>query len=149
MKKSLIFAMMLVAALTLASSVYAGGMGAIKAHFDPDVGWVILNPPASGKLIATAHLESGLPNEEFTVTVRVRYMDNSVDEFVDIATLSTNGQGKGNVHVSVDINPSAGSDTIRRVAFRVRRPGPPNVLYNAVVWDIPLKSARGLKAKNH
>lgn len=149
MKKLLVFTVIIAAVVAFAAPIYAGGAGAIKAEFTPNVGWVILNPPASGKLIGTAHLNDGLPNEEFTVSVRVRYMDGTVDEFKDIATLTTNGQGKGNVHVQVDINPPAGSDKIRRVAFRVRRPGPPNILYNAIVWDIPLKSPRGKSMRKY
>jgi hypothetical protein len=121
----------------LAVSPSAGGVGAVKVPFDPDVGWVILNTTASGKLNATAHVENGRPNEEFSVSVRVRYEDDTVDVFADIATLSTNGQGKGNVHIQVDIDPPADTDTLRRIAFRVRRA--PNPLYLAVAWDIPLK----------
>jgi hypothetical protein len=139
MKKSLVLATLLIAAFAFAVSVSARGKGAVKAVFDPNVGWVSLNTTASGKLNATAHVEKGIPNEEFMVNVRVRYEDGTVDQFVAIATLSTNGQGKGNVHVEVDINPPADSSTLRRVAFRVRRPGPPNILYNAIAWDIPLK----------
>ena len=135
MKRMLGLAAILIA--SLAVNVWAGGMGAARVAFDPDVGWVILNTTASGKLIASAHVEDGLPDEEYTVSVRVRYEDQSTDIFADIATLSTNGQGKGNVQVQVDINPPAGSNTLRRVAFRVRRP--PNPLYLAVAWDIPLK----------
>ena len=135
MKKSLVIATLLIA--SLAVSAFAGGVGAVKVEFDPNVGWVNLNTTASGKLIALAHVENGLPNEEYTVSVRVRYEDESTDIFADIATLSTNGQGMGNVQVQVNINPPAGTNTLRRVAFRVRRP--PNPLYLAVAWDIPLK----------
>ena len=121
----------------MATHALAEGQGAVKVEFDPNVGWVIFNTTASGKLIASAHLDDGLPDEEFSVSVRVRYEDQSTDIFADIATLSTNGQGKGNVQVQVDINPPAGTSTLRRVAFRVRRA--PNPLYVAVAWDIPLK----------
>jgi hypothetical protein len=123
--------------VTLTASALAGGQGAIKVPFDPDVGWVILNTTASGKINASAHLEDGLPNEDFSVSVRVRYGDGSTEIFPDIATLSTNGQGKGNVQVQVDINPPAGTQSIRRVAVRARRT--PDPLYLAVAWDIPLK----------
>ena len=139
MKKSVVLATLLIAALTFVASVSAGGKGAVKVEFDPNVGWVILNTTANGKLDATAHLDNGVPNEDFVVTVRVRYEDGTADQFTDIATLSTNGKGKGNVHVQVDFNPPAGSDTLRRVAFRVRRSGPPNILYVAIAWDLPLK----------
>jgi len=126
--------------VSLPASALADGKGAVRVEFDPDVGWVNLNTTASGKIIATAHLDNGLPNEEYTLSVRVRYEDQSTDVFADIATLSTNGQGKGNVQVQVAINPPAGTETLRRVAIRVRRP--PNPLYVAVAWDIPLKLNR-------
>jgi hypothetical protein len=135
MKKSFLITTMLF--ISLAANALAGGDGAVKVAFDPDVGYVILNTTASGKIVASAHLDNGLPDEEFTVSIRVRYEDQSTDIFQDIATLATNGQGKGNVQVQVDINPPAGTDTLRRVAFRVRRT--PNPLYLAVAWDIPLK----------
>jgi len=139
MKRPFVIASLLVAVVAFAVSGFAGGKGAVKVDFDPNVGWVIINTTASGKLNATAHLDNGLPNENFMVNVRIRYEDGSVDELVDVATLTTNGQGKGNVQVQVDVNPPAKSSTLRRVAFRVRRPGPPNILYVAVAWDIPLK----------
>jgi hypothetical protein len=135
MKKPLVIAMLLF--LFLAANALAQGKGAVKVEFDPDVGWVVLNTAASGKLIASAHLDSGLPDEEYSVSVRVRYEDGNTDIFNDIATLSTNGQGKGNVQVQVDVNPPAGSPTLRRVAVRVRKA--PDPLYVAVAWDIPLK----------
>ena len=135
MKKPLVIITLLL--MSLAANALAEGKGAIKVPFDPDVGWVILNTTASGKIIASAHLENGLPNEEYSVSVRVRYEDQSTDVLADIATLSTNGQGRGNVQVQVDIHPAAGSNTLRRVAIRVRRA--PNPLYLAVAWDIPLK----------
>lgn len=141
MKKSLVFVTLLITTFAFIASVSAGGKGAVRAEFSPNVGWVVLNPTASGKLNATAHLDNGLPNEEFTVSVRVRYQDGTVKVFPDIATLSTNGQGEGNAIVQVDIDPPAGSSTLRRVAFRVRRPGPPNIVYVAVVWDMFLKAA--------
>lgn len=139
MNRSLILTALLTAALGFAISAYAQENGAVKVPFDPDVGWVILNTTASGTLNATAHVQNGLPNENFLVNVRVRYEDGTVDEHVDIATLSTNSAGIGNVEVHVGINPPPGSTTLRRVAFRVRRPGPPNELYVAVAWDIMLK----------
>lgn len=135
MKTTLVIATML--CVSLAAGALAGGKGAVKVDFDPNVGWVILNTTADGKIIASAHLDNGLPNEEFSVNVRVRYEDQTIDIFEDVATLTTNSQGKGNVQVQLDINPPAGSTTLRRVAFRVRRA--PNPLYLAVAWDIPLK----------
>jgi hypothetical protein len=141
MKKSLVITTLLITTFAFVVSVSAGGKGSVKAEFSPNVGWVILNPTASGKINATAHLENGLPNENFTISVRVRYEDGSIGIFPDVATLSTNGQGQGNINVQVDIDPPAGSGTLRRVAFRVRRPGPPNIVYVAVVWDMFLKGA--------
>jgi hypothetical protein len=135
MKTALVIATVLF--VSLATSALAEGKGAVKIPFDPDVGWVILNTTADGKLIASAHLDNGLPNEQFSVSVRVRYEDQSTDVFEDIATLSTNGQGKGNVQVQVDVNPPAGTSTLRRVAIRVRKA--PDPLYLAVAWDLPLK----------
>lgn len=140
MKRSTVLAASVIVVVAIAAGVFASGQGAVKAEFDPDVGWVILNTTASGKLICSAHIIDGLPNEEFSVSVRVRYEDGIVDVHQDIATLKTNGQGKGNIQVKVDIAPPDGSTTLRRVAFRLRRPGPPNILYNAIVWDIPLKT---------
>ncbi len=135
MKKSLVVTVMIFVAV--AANAHAEGKGAVKVDFDPNVGWVNLNTTANGQIIATAHLDNGLPNEEYSVTVRVRYEDQTTEVFADIATLSTNGQGKGNVQVQVDINPPAGSKTLRRVAIRVRKA--PDPLYVAVAWDIPLK----------
>lgn len=135
MKKSLVITILLLAVLT--TSALAQGQDSVRIPFDPDVGWVVLNTTADGKLVASAHLDNGLPNEEFTVSVRVRYEDQSTDIFADIATLTTNGQGKGNVQVQVQINPPEGSTTLRRVAFRVRRA--PDPLYLAIAWDLPLK----------
>jgi hypothetical protein len=135
MRKSLVIAMVLL--LIATTHALAEGQGSVKIPFDPEVGWVILNTTASGKLNAALHVDSGLPDEEFSVTLRVRYEDGNTDIFSDIATLSTNGRGKGNVQVQVDVNPPAGSQTLRRVAVRVRRA--PDPLYLAVAWDIPLK----------
>ncbi len=135
MRKSLVITVMLFVAL--AANAHAEGKGAVKVDFDPNVGWVNLNTTANGQIIATAHLDNGLANEEYSVSVRVRYEDQTTEVFADIATLSTNGQGKGNVQVQVDINPPAGSKTLRRVAIRVRKA--PDPLYVAVAWDVPLK----------
>jgi len=139
MKMSVVLATVLIGVLAFVVSASAQTQGAVKIEFDPNVGWVILNTTASNTLNATAHLNNGIPNEVFLVNVRIRYEDGSVNEFVNVATLSTNAQGKGNVELRVNIDPPAGSNTIRRVAFRARRPGPPNILYVAVAWDIPLK----------
>ena len=139
MKKSLVLATLLMAAFAFAASVSAEGEGAVKVEFDPNVGWVILNTTASGTLNATAHLDNGVPNEDFMISVRIRHEDGRVDQLVNIATLSTNGEGQGNVKVQVDIDPPAGANTLRRVAFRVRRPDPPSILYLAIAWDVPLK----------
>ena len=133
-KSHLILTLFLVA---MTANALAGGQGATKVPFDPDVGWAIINTAASGKIIASAHLNDGLPNEVFSVSVRVRFEDGSTEVFADIATLSTNGEGKGNVQVQVEVNPPPGSQTIRRFALRVRRA--PEPLYLAVAWDIPLK----------
>jgi len=140
MKKRLLFVAALVALCVLSVGVYAGGQGAVKAAFDPNVGWVNLNTTASGMLNATAHLDNGEPNETFDVSVRVRYEDGTTAIFENVATLVTNGQGKGNATVRLAIDPPTGSMAVRRVAVRVRRPGPPQLLYVAVAWDIPLKS---------
>lgn len=118
---------------------FAQGNGAVKVAFDPDVGWAIVNTTASGHLNVNAHLDNGRPNQEFTVSVRIRYADGTVIPYQDIGILSTNGQGKGNFQDRMDIDPPADSAVLRRVAVRVRRPGPPNILYVAVAWDIPLK----------
>jgi hypothetical protein len=135
MKKSFVFATLL--SVSLVVDAWAAGMGAVQIPFDPDVGWTNLITTASGRLIVLAHLDAGLPNEDFSVSVRVRYEDATVDVFQDIAVLSTNEQGKGNVFVLVNPNPPQGSTTLRRVAVRVRRA--PNPLYLAVAWDLPLK----------
>ena len=135
MKKLMVIMVLLVVAM--AAQALAGGKGSVKVPFDPDVGWAVINTDGSGKLIAVAHVQNGLPNEDFLVSVRVRYEDGNTEIFADIATLTTNGQGKGNVQVHVDINPAAGDSTLRRVAVRVRRA--PQPLYVAIAWDIPLK----------
>jgi hypothetical protein len=141
MKTLLVLTVFFIASLAI--SAFAGGQGAVKVDFDPNVGWVNLNTTASGMLIASAHVQDGLPNEEFSVSVRVRYEDQTTDIFADIATLTTNEQGVGNVLVQVDVNPPAGSTTLRRVAIRVRRA--PQPLYLAVAWDIPLKGSAGFE----
>ena len=122
MKKSLVITTLLL--ISLAANALAEGQGAVKARFNPDVGWVILNTTASGKFIASVHLDNGLPNEELSVSIRVRYSNQTTEIFPDITTLSTNGQGKGNVQVQVDLNPPPRARLLRRVA---------------IVWDIPLK----------
>ena len=134
MKKSLMIATMF---MVLATQAFAEGKGAVKIEFDSGTGWVVLNTTANGKLVATAHVDNGLPNEEYSVGVRVRYENQATDIYADIAILRTNGQGRGNVQVQVEINPADGDETLRRVAVRVRRS--PNPLYVAVGWDIPLK----------
>lgn len=139
MKRRLLLATVLLASLTV--NAWAGGMGAVRVAFDPYVGWTILNTTGDGRLIVTTHLDAALPNEEFSVTLRVRYEDESVEIFPDVAVLSTNEQGKGNVSVEVTTSPSDDSSTLRRVAVRVRRA--PNPLYLAVGWDIPLKPGVG------
>lgn len=121
----------------LATHALAGGQGAVKIPFDPATGWAVLNTTADGKLVVAAHLDDGLPDEEFSVTIRIRYGDGSTQVYEDVATLSTNGQGKGNAQVQVEIDPPAGSNTLRRVAVRVRRA--PDPLYVAIAWDLPLK----------
>ena len=140
MKRSLLLATLLIVASAVVVSVSAGGKGATKVPFDPNVGWAIVNTNDSNKLKVTAHLESGLPNEAFDVTLRVRYEDGTVVPYTDIATLYTNGQGKGNIEVIVNLDPPSNSGTVRRVAVRLRRPGPPNVVYIALAWDVPLKA---------
>jgi hypothetical protein len=135
MKRSLVITTLFF--VFFATNALAVGKGAVKVPFDSDVGWVNLNTTGNGTIIASAHLQNGLPNEEYSVSVRIRYEDQSTDVFADIANLTTNGQGKGNVQVQVDINPPAGSNTLRRVAIRVRRA--PDPLYVAVAWDLPLK----------
>jgi hypothetical protein len=133
MRNSIIVSLLIVAVM----SAGIASAGSVRIDFDPAVGWVNLNTTASGRLIATAHVQDGLPDEAFSVSIRVRYEDQSTDVFADIATLTTNGQGKGNVQVQVDLNPPPGSSTLRRVAVRVRRA--PDPLYLAVAWDLPLK----------
>lgn len=113
--------------------------GAVHEPFDPDRGWVNLNTTASGMLIGTAHLQGARPNAEFFVNVRVRYEDNTVEQFINVATLTTNEDGNGNANVHVNVMPNEGETTLRRVAFRVRKTTPPNVVYLAVAWDVPLK----------
>jgi hypothetical protein len=107
--------------------------------FDPDRGWVNLNTTASGMLIGVAHLQGARPNAEFFVNVRVRYEDGTTDVFTDVATLTTNEDGNGNASVRLNVMPHEGETTLRRVAVRVRKTTPPNVLYLAVAWDVPLK----------
>ena len=135
MKKTLVITTLLL--VFLAANAFAEGKGAVRVEFDPNVGFVNLNTTGSGKLIVAAHIDGGLPNQEFSVTVRVRYEDGTRDIFNDIGILSTNGQGKGNAQVQVDIMPPAGSKTLRRIAVRVEQS--PDPLYLAVAWDIPLK----------
>ncbi len=135
MKKSMLILVPLL--VSLAVGVQAERQGAVKVPFDPDVGWVVLNTTADGRLVASAHLDGGLPDEEFAVNIRVRYEDQSIETFEDVATLVTNAEGKGNVQVEVAVDPPPGSETLRRVAFRVRRAPAP--LYLAVAWDVPLK----------
>jgi len=110
-----------------------------REPFDPDRGWVNLNTTASGMLICAAHLQGARPNAEFFVNVRVRYEDGTVDEFIDVATLTTNEDGNGNASVRLNVMPHEGETTLRRVAVRVRKTTPPNLLYLAVAWDVPLK----------
>jgi len=117
----------------------AGGKGAFKEDFDPDRGWANINTTASGNLLVTAHLQGARPDSDFFVNVRVRYEDGSTDQHINIATLTTNSQGNGNAHVQVDVDPTADDATLRRVAVRIRRTTPPNLLYLAVAWDVPLK----------
>jgi hypothetical protein len=140
MKRSLLLATLLIVASAVVVSVSAGGKGAVKVPFDPNVGWAIVNTNDSNGLKVTAHLESGLPNEAFGVTLRVRYEDGTVVSHTDIATLYTNGQGAGNIEVTVNLDPQPNSGTVRRVAVRLRRPGPPNIVYVALAWDVPLKA---------
>jgi hypothetical protein len=149
MKRLLVVVALLAASVAFAASVFAGGQGAVKIDFDPNVGWVNLNSTASGRLIATAHLDNGAPNSVFDVSVRVRYEDGTTTLFTNVTTLTTNGQGKGNAQVRVDVGPPAGSTTLRRVAFRVRRPGPPQILYVAVAWDLPLKKSASSDFKSY
>lgn len=140
MKRSLLLATLLIVASAVVVSVSAGGKGAVKVPFDPNVGWAIVNTNDSNELKVTAHLGSGLPNEAFDVTLRVRNEDGTVVSYTDIATLYTNGQGAGNIEVIVNLDPQPNSSTVRRVAVRLRRPGPPNVIYIALAWDVPLKA---------
>jgi hypothetical protein len=107
--------------------------------FDPDRGWVNLNTTASGMLIGVAHLQGARRNAEFFVNVRVRYEDGTVDQFIDVATLTTDEDGNGNASVRLNVMPHEGETTLRRVAFRLRKTTPPNLLYLAVAWDVPLK----------
>jgi hypothetical protein len=139
MKRSLAFGTMILLVFAVGGFAEGQGIGAVRGAFDPDVGWAIVNTTASGRLNITAHLDNGRPNQEFGVSVRVRYEDGTVTPYKDIGVLSANDEGKGNFHGHLDIDPPAGSTTLRRVAVRVRRPGPPQILYIAVIWDIPLK----------
>jgi len=135
MKKHIVITSLILAALV--SQTFAGGQGSAKIPFDSDVGWVVLNTTGDGRLLATVHLDDARPDAEFSITVRVRYEDQSTEVFEDVAVLRTNGQGKGNAQAQVAVNPPDGSTTLRRVAIRVRRD--PNPIYVAVGWDLPLK----------
>ena len=139
MKRLTVVVAVLATTLVLVTGALAAGQGNVKVDFDPNVGWVNLNTTASGKLNASAHLESAVPDEILSVTIRVRYEDGTITPWVSVATLRTNEQGKGNVHVPINIDPPPDSGKIRRIAFRVRKPGPGGVTYIAVAWDIPLK----------
>jgi len=116
-----------------------GGRGSVKEPFDPDRGFVNITTTASGKLMGTVHLQGARPDSEFFVNVRVRYEDDTSDAYINVATITTNSQGNGNAHVQVRPMPADSDATLRRVAFRVRKSTPPNVLYLAVAWDVPLK----------
>ena len=139
MKKAWVLTTILIVTLAFVVNVSAERKGTVKVDFDPNVGWTNLNTTASGRLNATAHLYNGAPNQDFMVNVRIRYEDGTVAQFTNIATLSTNGGGIGNVQVQVDIDPPTGSNTLRRVAVRLRTPSPPIALYVATAWDLPLK----------
>jgi len=66
----------------------------------PEAGWAIANTNADGLLIVNAHLDSGEPDMEFTVWVVV----NGTWLEVDLGTLNTNKQGKGNSHLELTLS---------------------------------------------
>jgi hypothetical protein len=66
----------------------------------PEAGWAIANTNADGLLIVNAHLDSGEPYMEFTVWVVV----NDTWLKVDLGTLTTNKQGKGNSHLELTLS---------------------------------------------
>ena len=87
MKTSIAAAFLLIS--LLAVSGLAQGNGAMKVDFDPEVGWAVINTTANDKLIASVHLDSGRRNQNFDVSVRVRYEDGNVVAFTNIAILTT------------------------------------------------------------
>lgn len=135
MKRTITFTLIL--AVGLAMAALAGGNGAVTVPFDTNVGTVTINTTGSGRVIATGHLDNGRPNAEYSISLRIRYENGSNDPYPDIATFTTNGQGKGNFNVQVDTAPRPGDTTLRRVAVRVRNA--PNDADIAVAWDVPLK----------
>lgn len=135
MKKTIGLTIML--SVFLAAAALAGGKGAVTVPFDTGIGSVNINTAGSSRLIAVGHLDDGLPNAEYSVSLRVRYENGTNDAHADLATFTTNGQGKASFNVQVDIDPAAGDMTLRRVAVRVRNA--PNDADIAVAWDIPLK----------
>ena len=136
MKKAFLLSLLLLSSFS--ASAFADGKGTVRIPFDPEVGWANINTTASGMLIISAHLDEGLPSQDFDVSLRVRYEDGNTEIFQNLAVLSTNSQGKGNVLLQVQTNPPEGSTTLRRVAVRVRRA--PQPLYVAVAWDVALKA---------
>ncbi len=83
----------------------ADSQGAVKAMLDPDDGWAILNTNAQNDLIVQIHLAQGKPDTAYAVDLCI-----NGGERENVGSLTTNGEGNGNAHIVVPLDP-ADSDT--------------------------------------
>ena len=93
MKKMLI-AMSLTA--LAASLAFGGSQGAVKTPLwegENQVGWVVLNTDCDGHLIVVVHLDQGRVDEDYTAFAMICHY-----VLTRVGMLTTNGQGKGNLH---------------------------------------------------
>ena len=120
------------------SLAFGASQGAVKTPLwegENQVGWVVLNTDCDGHLIVVVHLDQGRGDEDFaTVAVICGTVSPA------LGTLTTNGQGKGNLHSKVDLPPDAEGSTSARVHLTPESAGRP--LYTTDVVEVPVKTPR-------
>ena len=96
-----------VAMVVFVISVSAGGKGAVKVTMTDVVsgdvgGYAIFNVTANGKVIVQVHIDNGLSNTTYDFGAGISSPPGTY-LLVDWIELTTNGQGKGNAQIKLDI----------------------------------------------
>ncbi len=116
-----------------------GGGGEVPPVELETVGWAIANTTGAGELIILVNLTDGQPDAEYDVFVDVNGLGNPED----VALLSTNDEGRGTVHLTLDL--SNYPPTEDSVDVQVGGDGPDS--FASAVTPVALKSRKKAKKK--